>query len=166
MQQPLCNRKTLNEIELEIGNSRLDSLAWLLRFFLSPSFRFPVNFSIYHCVNKWERRARLIFPMTRHKTPFSVAPPPAAKTAANFQLFGFSMMKIDHHHPSLPPRISMHSIKSGWKMEKRRRWTSAGKLSEIQFGERRHFDLSTPTRTSLVFFFRQNRECCLLSIFL
>ena len=56
--------------------------------------------------------------MTRHKTPFSVAPPPAAKTAANFQLFGFSMMKIDHHHPSLPPRISMHSIKSGWKMGK------------------------------------------------
>ena len=57
--------------------------------------------------------------MTRHKTPFSVAPsPPPAKTAANFQLFGFSMMKIDHHHPSLPPRISMHSIKSGWKMGK------------------------------------------------
>ena len=44
MQQPLCNRKTLNEIELEIGNSRLDSLAWLLRFFLSPSFSFPRQF--------------------------------------------------------------------------------------------------------------------------
>ena len=56
--------------------------------------------------------------MTRHKTPFSVAPPPAAKTAANFQLFGFSMMKIDHHHPSLPPEFQCIQSNLGGKWEK------------------------------------------------
>ena len=81
--------------------------------------------------------------MTRHKTPFSVAPsPPPAKTAANFQLFGFSMMKIDHHHPSVPPQ-NFNVFNQIWVENGKRRRTSAGKLSEIQFGERRHFDLST-----------------------
>ena len=75
--------------------------------------------------------------MTRHKTPFSVAPPPAAKTAANFQLFGFSMMKIDHHHLLLPPRISMHSIKIWAGKNGKRGDRTSGKLSEIQFGESR-----------------------------
>ena len=59
--------------------------------------------------------------MTRHKTPFSVAPsPPPAKTAANFQLFGFSMMKIDHHHPSLPPEFQCVQSNLGGKWEKKK----------------------------------------------
>ena len=121
MQQPLCNRKTLNEIELEIGNSRLDSLAWLLRFFLSPSFSFPRQFFNLPLCEQMRTTCEAYLSHDSSQNPlFCGSSATAAKTAANFQLFGFSMMKIDHHHPSLPPEFQCIQSNLGGKWEKKK----------------------------------------------
>ena len=143
MQQPLCNRKTLNEIELEIGNSRLDSLAWLLRFFLSPSFSFPRQFFNLPLCEQMRTTCEAYLSHDSSQNPLFCGSSACCKNRSQFSII-WIFNDENWSSSSFPsPRISMHSIKSGRKMGKRRRWTSAGKLSEIQFGERRHFDLST-----------------------
>ena len=167
MQQPLCNRKTLNEIELEIGNSRLDSLAWLLRFFPLSLLLF-VSPSIFQFTIVWtnENDVRgLSFPWLVTKPPFLWLLRLLQKPQPIFNYLDFQWWKLIIIILPFPPEFQCVQSNLGGKWEKKKNQRRKIIWDPIWREETLRFVNPQTTRTSLVFFYRQNRVST-VSIFL
>ena len=120
MQQPLCNRKTLNEIELEIGNSRLDSLAWLLRFFLSPSFSFPRQFFNLPLCEQMRTTCEAYLSHDSSQNPLFCGSSACCKNRSQFSIIWIFNDEnwSSSSFPSLPPEFQCIQSNLGGKWEK------------------------------------------------